>query len=149
MEVNRRNQIVLGALVVLLAAAIYAEWPSTTAVGTTPSNVARDSRTPGQGAGASAPDVHLQALETDRHMREVAAQRAVVMERYASLTPREREVTERVTAGKANKVIAAELNLSTKTVEVHRANVMKKMEVDSVAELVRLSFLLQPTEGKP
>ena len=90
-----------------------------------------------------------QAIDTDRQMREAAAQRATVMERFASLTSREREVMELVSAGKANKVIAAELNLSPKTVEVHRANVMKKMEVDSVAELVRASVLLSADEGKP
>jgi two-component system response regulator FixJ len=90
-----------------------------------------------------------QAIAADRQTREAEARRAAAMERFVSLTPREREVMELVTTGKANKVIAAELNLSPKTVEVHRANVMKKMEVDSVAELVRVSLLLHPDEGKP
>jgi len=65
-----------------------------------------------------------------------------VTERYALLTPREREVMELVTAGKANKVIAAELGLSPKTVEVHRAAVMDKMHADSVADLVRMRLAL-------
>jgi len=90
-----------------------------------------------------------QAIEADRQTREAEARRAAAMERFTSLTPREREVMKLVTAGKANKVIAAELNLSPKTVEVHRANVMKKMEVDSVADLVRASLLLQTDQGKP
>jgi two-component system response regulator FixJ len=90
-----------------------------------------------------------QAIEADRQTREAEARRAAALERFTSLTPREREVMELVTAGKANKVIAAELNLSPKTVEVHRANVMKKMEVDSVADLVRASLLLQADQGKP
>ncbi|MFI5365476.1 MAG: response regulator transcription factor [Candidatus Binatia bacterium] len=90
-----------------------------------------------------------QAIEADRQTREAEARRAAAMERFTSLTPREREVMKLVTAGKANKVIAAELNLSPKTVEVHRANVMKKMEVDSVADLVRASLLLQSDQGKP
>lgn len=85
-----------------------------------------------------------QAIETDREAREVQALRADVTARFASLTPREREVMELVTAGKANKVIAAELGLSPKTVEVHRAAVMDKMQADSVAELVRFALLLAP-----
>jgi FixJ family two-component response regulator len=58
-------------------------------------------------------------------------------ERLALLTPRERQVLDLVVEGKANKVIADELDLSIKTVEFHRAHVMQKMEVVSVAELVQ------------
>jgi len=82
------------------------------------------------------------AIELDREARAAQARRADADARYAQLTTREREVMALVVAGKPNKVIAAELNLSPKTVEVHRANVMKKMEADSVAELVRLAILL-------
>ena len=89
-----------------------------------------------------------QAIETDRQTRDAEAQRAEVTVRFAQLTPREREVMELVIAGKANKVIAAELGLSPKTVEVHRANVMRKMAVDSVAELVRLGLIVAPGQGK-
>jgi two-component system response regulator FixJ len=84
------------------------------------------------------------AIDADRQTREAAALRAEVAARFASLTPREREVMELVTAGKANKVIASDLGLSPKTVEVHRAAVMDKMGADSVAELVRLELLLHP-----
>jgi len=61
-----------------------------------------------------------------------------VRSRLARLTPRERQVADLVVAGKPNKVIAAEINLSLKTVEVHRHNMMEKLEVGSVADLTRL-----------
>jgi len=83
-----------------------------------------------------------QALDKDRTARAARSRQTEARARFAQLTAREREVMELVTAGKANKVIAAELGLSPKTVEVHRANVMRKMEADSVAELVRLAMLL-------
>jgi FixJ family two-component response regulator len=61
----------------------------------------------------------------------------------ARLTPREREVMELVCRGRLNKQIASDLGLSHKTIEVHRANLMEKMEVASLAELVRLEVLLE------
>jgi RNA polymerase sigma factor (sigma-70 family) len=66
------------------------------------------------------------------------------------LTPREREVMELVVAGKLNKQIAAELGASEKTIKVHRGRVMQKMQVSSVAELVRLteSLGIQPDRTK-
>jgi two-component system, LuxR family, response regulator FixJ len=88
-----------------------------------------------------------QAIDLDREQRDAGARRAAVAERYALLTPREREVMELVTAGKANKVIAADLGLSPKTVEVHRAAVMDKMHADSVADLVRMRLAL--TDDSP
>jgi FixJ family two-component response regulator len=57
----------------------------------------------------------------------------------ASLTPREREVMERVVAGKLNRVIAEELAVSIKTVEAHRARIMEKLHAGSVADLVRIA----------
>jgi FixJ family two-component response regulator len=77
------------------------------------------------------------ALERDDRMREEAARLASVGGRLASLTPREHEVLASVVAGRLNKQIAAELNIAEKTVKVHRARLMAKMEVRSVAELVR------------
>jgi two-component system, LuxR family, response regulator FixJ len=82
-----------------------------------------------------------QALEIDRQSREVRARREEARRRLASLSAREREVLELVAAGKANKEVAAALGLSTKTVEVHRAHVMSKMAVDSLAELIRVAIL--------
>jgi len=77
------------------------------------------------------------ALERDAQQREWRARRAQLAERLAALTERERGVLQRIIEGKANKVIAAELDISVKTVEAHRAKVMEKMAVDSVAELVQ------------
>jgi two-component system response regulator FixJ len=89
------------------------------------------------------------AIQADLQAREAQAQHAEVARRYGLLTPRERQVMACVVAGKANKVIAAELGLSVKTVEVHRANVMHKMAVDSIAELVRLALLISPDSRPP
>jgi two-component system, LuxR family, response regulator FixJ len=88
------------------------------------------------------------AIEVDRQERSARDQRAQAEKRFAQLTPREREVMQLVVVGKANKVIAGELGLSPKTVEVHRASVMSKMDADSVAELVRLAMLLSLDQGK-
>ncbi len=62
-----------------------------------------------------------------------------------SLTPREREVMHFVVEGSANKQIAADLGISEKTVEVHRHKVMRKMEADSLAELVRMNVIMEAT----
>ena len=65
--------------------------------------------------------------------------------KLGELTPREKEVMERVVAGQANKVIAAELELSERTVEIHRSRVMNKMSCRSVAELVTMVNRVSPT----
>jgi len=77
-----------------------------------------------------------QCLEAERGRRAREDERAQRHERLESLTQREREVMGLVVAGKPNKLIADELGISIKTVEVHRARVMSKMAVGSVAELV-------------
>jgi two-component system, LuxR family, response regulator FixJ len=89
------------------------------------------------------------ALERDAQAGEWRARRAQLAERLAALTERERGVLQRVIEGKANKVIAAELDISVKTVEAHRAKVMEKMAVDSVAELVQriIGFSLMEASG--
>ena len=69
------------------------------------------------------------------------AGRAEVEARLETLTPREREVLLLVAEGRPNKVVAARLGLSTRTVEVHRAKVMEKMQARSLAELVRMAIL--------
>jgi two-component system response regulator FixJ len=77
-------------------------------------------------------------LDSDRHNREQQKSNEVIDERLSRLTPREQEVMEMVIDGKSNKKIAAELDVSTKTVEAHRAKVMLKMQAGSVAELTRM-----------
>lgn len=78
------------------------------------------------------------AFERDRENRDRRLRRAAVDARVALLTDREREVMTRMVEGRTNKAIAAELEISVKTVEVHRAKVMEKLAADSVAELVQL-----------
>jgi two-component system response regulator FixJ len=69
------------------------------------------------------------------------ARAAAVQDRIRKLSDREREVLEKLVAGKANKVIAYELGISPRTVEVYRANVMTKMEADSLSDLVRMAVV--------
>jgi FixJ family two-component response regulator len=71
---------------------------------------------------------------------EVEAHDRHVERLFATLTPREHEVMERVVAGRHNRDIAAELEISVRTVEVHKARVMQKLQVTSIADLVRLSL---------
>ncbi len=81
-----------------------------------------------------------EALAKDRAGRELLGNRERIRARVAGLTPREREVMDLVTQGKANKVIAADLDLSQRTVEIHRAHVMEKMGANSLAHLVRMAI---------
>lgn len=78
------------------------------------------------------------ALEDDRNNRAAQRQQLEIRERLETLTPREREVLDYILNGKATKVIAYELELSQRTVEIYRANVMQKMQSRSVAQLVRM-----------
>ena len=80
------------------------------------------------------------ALELDKENRSTLALRADVLQRCESLTPREKQVMDMVVDGAANKVIAIDLGLSERTVEIHRAKVMEKMGARSVAHLVRLQM---------
>jgi FixJ family two-component response regulator len=83
-----------------------------------------------------------QAIQRDRDTRREKAKLQKLRVRYESLTPRQREVLALVVAGKLNKQIAAELNTVEKTIKFHRAHVMQKMEVTSVADLVRVAASL-------
>ena len=82
------------------------------------------------------------ALKQDAQNRESVDRLADLRQRAESLTPREREVMAHVVDGKANKVIAIDLGLSERTVEIHRANVMEKMAARSVAHLVKMHLTL-------
>jgi len=79
------------------------------------------------------------ALERDREMRTRRSASDLIARRVASLTPRESEVFRHVIAGRLNKQIAARLGTAEKTIKVHRARVMHKMSVRSVAELTRVA----------
>lgn len=79
------------------------------------------------------------AITHDKVARRERAEVGSVVSRYESLTPREREVMEWVVAGRLNKQIAAELGTSEFTIKFHRSHIMRKMQADSLADLVKLS----------
>jgi FixJ family two-component response regulator len=82
------------------------------------------------------------ALKHDAESRKGLARRAEMLRRRETLTPRERQVMELVVEGEANKVMAINLGLSERTVEIHRAKVMEKMGARSVAHLVKMHLTL-------
>jgi len=79
-------------------------------------------------------------LRRDAETRAAHERKRVICQRLAQLTQREREVLELVVAGRMNREIAEKLDISVKTVEAHRAKIMEKLEVDSVAELVQATM---------
>ncbi len=84
------------------------------------------------------------ALEGDHRTRQELKEKDRIRDRLTSLTPREHEVLALITRGKPNKVVAADLGVSQRTVEIHRARVMEKMGASSFAQLVRMVL---DTEG--
>lgn len=78
------------------------------------------------------------ALEQDREQRKTLGEEQEILRRVKTLTPRETEIMDRMIAGQANKVIAIELEISQRTVEIHRSRVMHKMGTHSLAHLVRM-----------
>jgi FixJ family two-component response regulator len=80
------------------------------------------------------------ALALLKHRRANNEAHERVVQAISALTPREREIMERIVKGQANKVIAIELDISERTVEIHRGRVMKKLGARSVAELVQCTM---------
>ena len=80
------------------------------------------------------------ALVRDRENRVQLLQKDQIRTRLGSLTPREREVLQLMTRGRPNKLMAADLGLSQRTIEIHRARVMEKMHASSLAQLVRMTL---------
>ena len=87
------------------------------------------------------------ALKKDANNRESIRRHADIRARFQTLSAREKEVLQLVVDGRANKVIALDLGLSERTVEVHRGNIMDKMSAQSLAHLVRMHMIIQSGVG--
>ena len=96
-------------------------------------------------------DAVTAAIERDRNNRDEANALSDLQALFATLTPRERQVMNLVTAGRMNKQIAAEIGLAEITVKIHRGHIMRKMRAKSLPDLVRMAELLGigPPSGRP
>lgn len=90
-----------------------------------------------RGGGAAGPHA---PLRVDRERRTAAASRSAADARLERLTARERQILTLLAAGHQNREIAAQLGISTRTVEVHKARILEKLECRSLAELIRVEL---------
>ncbi len=92
-----------------------------------------------------------QAIKYDSQLRRDQAESQILLKRLAQLTPRELEVMKQLVEGKANKIIARELGITYKTVEVHRARIMEKTQANSIVELVHIALVcgMLPNDDHP
>jgi len=113
--------------------------------------VATQQRRPSNILSATQRDTYLKRQRIGTSKTEIESVRSDGVQearsKVASLTPREYEVFERVAAGQANKVIAIDLGISERTVEIHRGQVMQKSGVRTLADLVRMKVFLDQAEG--
>jgi two-component system response regulator FixJ len=87
------------------------------------------------------------ALNRSEASAAIETERAEIRQRIAALTHRERDVLEGLVAGHPNKIIAFKLEISPRTVEIYRANVMTKMKAGSLSELVRMALIADPAKS--
>jgi two-component system, LuxR family, response regulator FixJ len=96
-------------------------------------------------------DALLESIDRALHWGDKAyeerLERASLEGRAALLTPREREVFELVAAGEPNKIIAGHLGISFRTVELHRAHIIEKLQARGLSDLIRMAIILNPTRG--
>jgi len=89
-------------------------------------------------------DAVMAAVERDRQRRAIDGDVSQLLQRFGTLSPREKQVMLLVTAGKMNKQVAGDLGISEITVKIHRGSAMRKMNARTLAELVRMADLVEP-----